>query len=94
MSREKIREHIQFFGTVQGVGFRFQAMMAAEQLGLTGYVKNEGDGSVTMEIQGGKEEIDAALDMIGSSRFIEIEKTLRKQIPLDEYESGFSADYW
>ena len=35
-SRKKIRRHYHFIGTVQGVGFRFQAMMAADQLGLTG----------------------------------------------------------
>ena len=94
MSKETIREHICFFGTVQGVGFRFQAMMAADALGLTGWVKNEADGSVTMEIQGSKEEIDAALEMIDNSRYIHIEKITRDQIPVDEYESRFSADYW
>ncbi|MBR4471914.1 MAG: acylphosphatase [Erysipelotrichaceae bacterium] len=89
-----MRQHIRFFGTVQGVGFRFQAMMAADALGLTGWVKNESDGSVTMEIQGSKDEIDAAIEMIDNSRFIEIERILRTDIPLEEHESSFSADYW
>ena len=94
VSKETIRQHIHFFGTVQGVGFRFQAMMAADALGLTGWVKNESDGSVTMEIQGTKEEIDAAIEMIDNSRFIEILKLERTDIPLEEHESSFSADYW
>ena len=94
VSKETIRQHIRFFGTVQGVGFRFQAMMAADALGLTGWVKNESDGSVTMEIQGSKDEIDAVIEMIDNSRFIEIERILRTDIPLEEHESSFSADYW
>ena len=93
-SRKKIRRHYHFIGTVQGVGFRFQAMMAADQLGLTGFVRNESDGSVTMEIQGEACEIDAAVEMINSGRFIHIERTEVKEIPLKEGESSFCADYW
>ncbi len=91
---KKIRRHYHFFGRVQGVGFRFQAMMAAESLGLTGWVHNEADGSVTMEIQGSEEEIECAVSLIKNSRYIHIEKTLCEGIPLEESEYSFSADYW
>ena len=47
-----IRKRIVFHGWVQGVGFRYRARHAAEHLGATGWVRNESDGSVTMEIQG------------------------------------------
>ena len=47
-----IRKRIVFHGWVQGVGFRYRARHAAEHLGATGWVRNEYDGSVTMEIQG------------------------------------------
>lgn len=90
----KIRRHYHFFGRVQGVGFRFQAMMAAESLGLTGWVHNEADGSVTMEIQGSEEEIEAAVSLIKNSRYIRIEKTLCEEIELEEKEYSFGADYW
>lgn len=33
-------------GRVQGVGFRYFAQRAAYELGLTGYVRNQEDGSV------------------------------------------------
>jgi acylphosphatase len=33
-------------GRVQGVGFRFFTLRAANQLGLAGYVKNNWDGTV------------------------------------------------
>ncbi|MBQ6334618.1 MAG: acylphosphatase [Erysipelotrichaceae bacterium] len=92
--RKKIRKHFRFFGTVQGVGFRFQAMMAADRLGLSGWVKNESDGSVSMEIQGTEEEISAALDLIDNSRFIQIERIEEKIVPVNEEENGFNADYW
>lgn len=39
-------------GTVQGVGFRVWAKTEAEKLGLSGWVRNEGDGSVTALIAG------------------------------------------
>lgn len=38
-------------GRVQGVGFRYTVTMAAQQLNLTGTVKNENDGSVTIVLQ-------------------------------------------
>ena len=46
-----------FTGRVQGVGFRYKANYIADQYRLTGYVKNEYDGSVTVEIQGSEQEI-------------------------------------
>ena len=39
-------------GQVQGVGFRYRARYAAQILDLTGWVQNEDDGSVTLEVQG------------------------------------------
>ena len=47
-----IRRHLVFRGWVQGVGFRWRARQAAQLHGATGWVKNEYDGSVVMEIQG------------------------------------------
>lgn len=49
---EVIRKRIRFFGSVQGVGFRYRAKHAAASVGATGWVRNEYDGSVSMEIQG------------------------------------------
>ncbi|MBR5340774.1 MAG: acylphosphatase [Erysipelotrichaceae bacterium] len=92
--KNRIRKHLVFYGEVQGVGFRFQAQMAANQLGLTGWVRNEYDGSVTMEVQGTEEEIDKAIEMIGNSRFIHIERIESQKIPLEERESSFRASYW
>lgn len=44
--QEKIAKHFFVSGMVQGVGYRFFATRAAERLGITGWVKNLGDGRV------------------------------------------------
>ena len=41
-----VRYYISFKGRVQGVGFRWRAQTIANDLGLTGWVRNEYDGSV------------------------------------------------
>ena len=46
------RRRWRFYGSVQGVGFRYYARAAALHLGLTGWVANNWDGSVTLEAQG------------------------------------------
>ena len=58
MSQEIIRRRIRFYGWVQGVGFRYRARYAADAAGATGWVRNEFDGSVTMEVQGDSAECD------------------------------------
>ena len=46
-----VRRHMRFTGRVQGVGFRYRAKYAANGMGITGWAKNEWDGSVEMERQ-------------------------------------------
>ena len=53
---------VRYFGTatgrVQGVGFRMFVQQNAMELGVTGWVKNMSDGTVTMELQGPQAAID------------------------------------
>ena len=51
----KIKMNVQ--GRVQGVGFRYMTKIVADQLGITGTVKNEDDGSVTIEAAGDNQKI-------------------------------------
>lgn len=46
------------YGRVQGVGFRFYTKKKANELGLSGYVKNMRDGSVYVEAEGSEEKMD------------------------------------
>ena len=87
-----IRKHITFFGSVQGVGFRWRARHAADMVGATGWVRNEWDGSVTMEIQGAEEQIDAVILAIEKGRYVRIENMDSKTIPVIEQEHGFRAE--
>ena len=41
----EVRKHMIFHGRVQGVGFRYTAKYLARSMNLTGWVKNEYDGS-------------------------------------------------
>ena len=48
----------------RGVGFRYRTEHAAESVGATGWVRNDHDGSVFMEIQGTEEQIDRVFAMV------------------------------
>ena len=84
-----IRKRIIFQGYVQGVGFRYRARHAADLYGCTGWVKNEWDGSVTMEIQGEESQIDQVILAIERGRYILIENIAVKEIPVVDHDYGF-----
>ena len=79
-----IRRHIVFTGRVQGVGFRYRARHAAALFDCTGWVRNEWDGSVTMEIQGAPEDIERVIQAIQAGRWVEIEGMDSRQIPIQD----------
>ncbi|WP_067724640.1 acylphosphatase [Oceanobacillus damuensis] len=62
-------------GHVQGVGFRYFTQHTAVEYNITGWVKNEDDGSVLMEAFGDEENLSLFLDVIkkGPSRFAEVQ---------------------
>ena len=78
----KIRKHIVFYGRVQGVGFRYYAVNKANQLGLTGWVKNLPNGTVEMEVQGEEPLIDQLIIFLQNRTYIWIEKLDARSIPL------------
>lgn len=92
MKQEKVRKHIFFYGRVQGVGFRYYAVQKANQLGLTGWVKNLYDGSVEMEVEGQEELIDQLIIFLQNRTYIRIERINAKKIPLQQ-DSSFCEIY-
>ena len=86
-----IRRRIRFYGWVQGVGFRYRARHGASLYGATGWVRNENDGTVTMEIQGTEAQIDQVLQAIRRGRYIDITGMEIKTLPIDLDERGFHA---
>jgi len=48
-------------GEVQGVGFRYSAAREARSLGITGWVRNAGDGTVEVWAEGSDADLEAFL---------------------------------
>ena len=52
-----IRAHVYVCGDVQGVGFRYSAIRAAKNCGVTGWVRNLWDGRVEVLIEGAEAQV-------------------------------------
>ena len=81
---DRVRKRIIFYGDVQGVGFRYRALHAANFLGITGWVRNEWDGSVSMEVQGTEADIDQMILMIQRGTYVMIRDMKVKALPLEK----------
>ena len=94
--RELLRKRLVFRGRVQGVGFRWRARAAARNAGATGWVRNNFDGSVTMELQGDDAQIDRVVQSLDHDRYIRIDSLEARTIPVDPEERGFETrdDFW
>ena len=84
-----IRKKIIVYGSVQGVGFRYRARHAADAFGVTGWVRNEADGSVAMELQGTEAQIDQMFQAIERGTYVRIENMDAKTISVEEAEYSF-----
>lgn len=56
-----IRAHVFISGRVQGVSFRWYTQRMAQRLGLTGWVRNLGDGRVEAIFEGREELVQQAV---------------------------------
>jgi acylphosphatase len=61
-----LRRRIVFSGRVQGVGFRATARDAASGHPVSGWVRNEPDGSVLLEVQGTAVAVESYLEELRS----------------------------
>ena len=91
--RKKVRKYIRFYGQVQAVGFRWRAMQAAQLYGATGWVRNEYDDSVSMEIQGTERQIDDVIAALDRGSYIVIERMEVKKLEPVEDDNGFRVKY-
>ena len=78
---------------MQGVSFRYRLSHLAQYYGVTGWVRNEYDGSVSAELQGLVGEIDQIIQQLKQDRYIDITGMDRQNIPPDEQENGFHIRY-
>ena len=89
-STDKIRKAGRAVGRVQRVFFRRFVQTEAKALGVTGWVKNMEDGSVTMELQGTAQIIEQLIEKIkkGKGR-IKVTSLELSDLPVAEGEKNF-----
>jgi len=58
------RLHVFIEGRVQGVGFRYFVVEKAEQLGLTGWVRNTSQGEVEALVEGHRQQVDLLMEQL------------------------------
>ena len=88
-----IRKRYTFTGRVQHVGFRWRAMRAAEMFGCTGWCRNNPNGSVTMELQGGRLKLALVVLALRAGRRIRIERMAASLVETVPGEEGFVPEY-
>lgn len=66
------RIHIRYEGRVQGVGFRFTCVNLAQDFNVSGFVKNEFDGSVSLMAEGEEDQLMGFLSAIRASHLARI----------------------
>lgn len=81
---------VRYEGRVQGVGFRFTAVRQAKGLNLNGFIRNEPDGSVLMDVEGEGEHVRQLMDRIDSEMQEQIDTSTVELRPLRGHQGGFT----
>ena len=89
-SEERVRYEVVFIGRVQGVYFRATVADLAPRFDVTGWVRNEADGSVRLIAEGAPSSLDAFVDAIEKAKhgFI-VNRTIERHAATGEW-SAFS----
>jgi acylphosphatase len=51
-------------GRVQGVGFRYNTLQIAQELRVTGFVRNRSDGTVEIVAEGSDDQLNELIDWV------------------------------
>lgn len=91
---EKSAVQIRVHGRVQGVGFRYYTRHAAARIGVTGWVRNEPDGSVLVHAEGTVRQLQQIEDFLrnGPPHAHVTSVDVRRKPALGTF-STFSVDY-
>lgn len=80
--------NIKISGQVQGVLFRVTAKEKADKLGITGFARNEPDGSVYIEAEGEEKTLDQFLDWCHKGpQSAQVEKVIVSEGQLKKFTS-------
>lgn len=88
----KVRYEFIFKGNVQNIGFRFEIQQRAMYFKLTGWAKNNEDGTVTSQLQGEEDQISETISSLKEIDRITFTIAQKKAIPLQE-EHDFKIIY-
>ena len=83
-------KRIAVYGKVQGVFFRVSTKEQADKLGLKGWVRNEPDGSVLIEVCGESEIVEQLIEWCNNGPMLaRVDEVIVSDIST-QYDSGFS----
>ncbi len=88
-----VRKRLVYHGRVQGVGFRYTAFRLARANGLTGWVRNERNGTVTMEVQGTVIGIQRMMKSLQRDSYIRVDSIDSTNLNVEKGEQGFETLY-
>lgn len=83
------RYHLLIKGRVQGVGYRMSTQIAAQKIGLTGWVRNLSDGQVEIVAEGDLMQLKQFVDWAWQGpRFAQVtDITINEQPATGEFET-------
>ena len=87
------RCRVRYEGRVQGVGFRVRAVCQSTGLNVHGFVRNEPDGSVLMDVEGTDEDVRQLLDRIEVEMRGNIEASLVEALAVRGHRGGLAIQY-
>jgi acylphosphatase len=85
---------IAVYGFVQGVGYRYYAVKTAAHFHISGWVRNNRDGSVEIECEGEAEDIRSFIESLKQGP--PYARVSSVEVQMKQYQgvySGFSIEY-
>jgi acylphosphatase len=90
MASQQQAFQVRIMGRVQGVGFRDWTAREATRLGLTGWVRNERDGSVVALLVGPDDAVAAMLERLWKGpRLAAVSDVKSQAVSITEIAKGF-----
>lgn len=87
------RVRVIYRGRVQGVGFRATCAAIARRWTLSGFVRNEPDGSVSLEAQGTPSDVDQFLAAVAAHMQANISTAESSELPTVSEDFQFRVTY-
>ena len=79
---DRVRRRLRFYGAVQGVGFRWNALHIARRYSVSGWVRNLYDGTVEMEAEGTERDISDLVEAMENHSWGSVERIESERVPV------------